>query len=158
MTNDIQIATISAADLPARGERLAQGTFVGRYWVGDKERALVLMDHELYGPWADQPAEVETCWTDGMLNTRNMVEAGSRIAEQALELGGHIPSPVEANLLMAASKEGLIMVRKDYHQWLSAQEDAANPYFMDFKGGWQNSYAGVYTKLLVQPVQILIIQ
>lgn len=149
--------TISAAELPARGQPLAGGTFVQRYWVGDQERALVLLDDEFEGPWGEYGQEVETTWADGLANTKAMAEAGSEIAKKALELGGHIPSPVEASLLMAAKQEGLAKLRGDRYHWLSTQYAAYYAYFMGFEGGWQNS-GGKNGVRLVRPVRSLIIQ
>lgn len=149
--------TISAAELPARGQPLAGGTFVSRYWVGDQERALVLLDDELEGPWGKYRQEAETGWADGLTNTRAMAEAGSEIAKKALELGGHIPSPVEANLLMAAKQEGLVKLREDRFHWLSAQYSANTACFMGFEGGWQESSVKDGERL-VRPVRSLIIQ
>lgn len=149
--------TISAAELPARGQPLAGGIFVQRYWVGDQERALVLLNDELEGPWGEYRQEVETGWADGLVNTKAMAEAGSEIAKKALELGAHIPSPVEGHLLMAAKQEGLVVLREDRFHWLSAQCSAYSAYRMGFEGGWQDLYDKSYERP-VRPVRSLIIQ
>ncbi|MDT4879290.1 hypothetical protein FQZ97_1149430 [compost metagenome] len=69
-----------------------------------------------------------------------MAEAGSAIAVKALELGAHIPSCLEAQLVMAAKHAGLITdLREDRLYWLSTQLSSGYAYFMVFGGGWQGS-------------------
>ncbi|SFC83934.1 hypothetical protein SAMN05216577_11176 [Pseudomonas citronellolis] len=134
------ITSISAAELPARGQPLAGGTFVERYWVNAQERALVMLgpEYELEGAWGEYGLDVLTHYVDGLANTRAMAEAGSELARKVLELGAHIAAPLEGQLLMAAKHAGLITdLREDRFYWLSAQRSADLAYIMDFGDGWQ---------------------
>lgn len=130
--------TIAAADLPERGQPLAGGIFVTRYWLNGEERALVLLDDELSGAWGEYGLDVPGAknYSDGEANTRAMAEAGSEIAIKALGLGAHIPSCLEGQLVMAAKADGLVTLREDRFHWLSTQYSAINAYCMDFEGGW----------------------
>lgn len=151
--------TIAAADLPARGQPLAGGTFVERYWLNGKERALVLLPDEYEGQYGEYGVEIPgaSSYSDGEANTRAMAEAGSEIARTALELGAHIPSCLEVALLMTAKQAGLITPREDRWHWLSTQCSADSAFFMDFEDGWQLS-SGKYDARPVRPVRSLIIQ
>lgn len=131
--------TILVTDLPERGKPLDGGIFVARYFIGNEQRALILLPNEAQGTYGEYGQNIEgaTSYSDGEKNTRAMAEAGSAIAKQALELGGHIPACLEAHLLMAAKTEGLITLREDRYCWLSTQCSAYLAYTMDFEGGWQ---------------------
>lgn len=133
--------TILVSDLPERGKPLDDGIFVARYFIGSEQRALILLPNEVHGAYGEYGQDIEgaTSYSDGEKNTRAMAEAGSEIAKQALELGGHIPACLEAHLLMAAKTEGLITLRKDRYCWLSTQYSAYLAYTMGFEVGWQSS-------------------
>ncbi|WP_166219763.1 hypothetical protein [Pseudomonas atagonensis] len=151
--------SVSAADLPERGQPLAGGTFVTRYWLNGEERALVLLDNELIGTWGKYGEDVTGAksLSDGAASTRAMAEAGSDIAVKALELDAQIPSYLEGALLMAAKAEGLITLREDRWHWLSSQFSANSAHSMDFEGGW----LGYYVKggeRVARPVRSLPIQ
>lgn len=158
MTQSV-LQSIAAADLPERGQPLAGGIFVTRYWLNGQERALVLMDDEFEGAWGEYGAKVEGAgsYSDGEANTRAMAEAGSQIAIQALELGAFIPSCLEGQLLMAAKADGLVTVREDGWHWLSSQRSAYTAYLMDFEDGWLYHDRKNY-EFLVRPVRSLILQ
>jgi len=134
--------TILVTDLPERGKPLDDGIFVARYFIGNEQRALILLPGEVQGTYGEYGQDIEgaTSYTDGEKNTRAMAEAGSEIAKQALELGGHIPACLEAHLLMAAKTEGLVTLREDRYCWLSTQCSANVAYGLDFEGGWQYYY------------------
>jgi len=151
--------TVAAADLPARGQPLAGGKFVTRYWLGDQERALVLLDNELSGEYGEYGQDIPgaTSYADGEANTRAMAEAGSTIAKQALELDAFIPSCLEGQLLMAAKAEGLVELREDRWHWLSSQYSAHFAYCMDFEFGWLD-YCVETSERRARPVRSLIIQ
>lgn len=155
----MSITTVSAAELPERGQPLAGGTFVERYWLNDQERALVLLgaEHEFLGAYGEYGKDITGAghYVDGEANTRAMAEAGSEIAKKALELGAFIPSCLEGQLIMAAKHAGLITdLREDRFYWLSTQFSAHNAYTMDFEGGWQY-YNGKNGERLVRPVRSL---
>ena len=99
-----QQTVISATELPERGQPLAGGVFVTRYWLNGQERALILLPDEFFGEWGEYGEEAAGTgsYSDGEANTRAMAEAGSEIAKKALELGAFIPSNLEGQLLMAA--------------------------------------------------------
>ncbi|WP_238738858.1 hypothetical protein [Pseudomonas putida] len=158
MTQSV-LQSIAAADLPERGQPLAGGIFVTRYWLNGQERALVLLDDEFEGAWGEYGVKVEGAgsYSDGEANTRAMAEAGSQIAIKALELGAFIPSCLEGQLVMAAKSEGLVTVREDGWHWLSSQRSAYGAYSMDFEGGWLSSVRKSY-EFLVRPVRSLILQ
>ncbi|WP_242209140.1 MULTISPECIES: hypothetical protein [unclassified Pseudomonas] len=158
MTQHVQ-QSVSAADLPERGQPLAGGTFVNRYWLNGEERALVLLDNELIGTWGKYGDDVAGAksLSDGAANTRAMAEAGSDIAVKALELRAHIPSYLEGALMMAAKAEGLVTLREDRWHWLSSQFSAYNAYSMDFEGGWLSSN-GKGVERVARPVRSLPIQ
>lgn len=150
---------VAAGDLPERGQPLAGGTFVTRYWLNGEERALVLLDTELTGRWGEYGEDVAGAksFSDGAANTRAMAEAGSDIAVKALEQEAHIPSYLEGSLLMAAKADGVITLREDRWHWLSTQFSANNAYLMGFVDGWLLN--GVKsTERLARPVRSLPIQ
>ena len=151
--------SVAAADLPERGQPLAGGTFVTRYWLNGEERALVLLDNELIGTWGKYGEDIAGAksLSDGAANTRAMAEAGSDIAVKALELDAHIPSYLEGALMMAAKAEGLITLREDRWHWLSSQFSADGAYFMDFGVGWLGDYAKIVERV-ARPVRSLPIQ
>jgi hypothetical protein len=130
---------IHADTLPAIGADLAGGKLVTLYMLAGVEFALVYLGAaaEVKGAWGEYGQDVKTTHGDGEKNTRAMAEAGSEIAKQALELGGHIPACLEAHLLMAAKTEGLITLREDRYCWLSTQYSAYLAYLMAFEDGWQ---------------------
>lgn len=130
--------TVLAAELPERGQPLAGGVFVTRYWLSGVERALILLPDELSGAWGEYGVEIKGAgsYSDGEANTRAMAEAGSEISVKALELGGFIPSCLEGQLLMAAKADGLVELRDDRYHHLSTQRSANNAYYMDFEVGW----------------------
>jgi hypothetical protein len=133
--------SVAAADLPERGQPLAGGIFVTRYWLNGEERALVLLDNELIGTWGKYGEDVAGAksLSDGASNTRAMAEAGSDIAVKALELDAHIPSYLEGALMMAAKAEGLITLREDRWHWTSSQFSANRAYHVGFEDGWLDS-------------------
>ncbi|MPQ83777.1 hypothetical protein F0170_07155 [Pseudomonas sp. MAFF 730085] len=150
---------VLAAELPERGQPLAGGVFVTRYWLSGVERALILLPDELSGPWGEYGVEIKGAgsYSDGEANTRAMAEAGSVIAAKALELDGFIPSCLEGQLLMAAKADGLVELREDRWHWLSSQRSADFAYYMAFEGGWL--YGGVKDlERLARPVRSLPIQ
>lgn len=158
MTQSV-LQSIAATDLPERGQPLAGGIFVTRYWLNGQERALVLLNDEFEGAWGEYGAKIEGAgsYSDGEANTRAMAEAGSQIAIQALELGAFIPSCLEGQLLMAAKADGLVTVREDGWHWLSSQRSADYAYIMAFEDGWL--YVGHKGhEFLVRPVRSLILQ
>lgn len=150
---------IAAADLPERGQPLAGGIFVTRYWLNGQERALIQLGDELEGPWGKYGVKIPGAdsYSDGEANTRAMAEAGCEIAIKALELGAHIPSCLEGQLVMAAKADGLVALREDRFHWLSTQFSAYIAYTMDFENGWLNDY-DKYLERLVRPVRSLPIQ
>lgn len=158
MTQHAQKSVV-AADLPERGQPLAGGTFVTRYWLNGEERALVLLDNELMGTWGKYGEDVDGAksLSDGAANTRAMAEAGSDIAVKALELDAHIPSYLEGALLMAAKAEGLVTLRDDRWHWLSSQFSANTAYYLDFEDGWLSNYAK-FSERVARPVRSLPIQ
>lgn len=151
--------TIAASELPERGQPLAGGVFVTRYWLNGVERALILLPDELSGPWGECGVEIKGTgsYSDGEANTRAMAEAGSVIAIKALELDGFIPSCLEGQLLMAAKAEGLVELREDRWHWLSSQRSADYAYFMGFEDGWLGTNGKHYERL-ARPVRSLPIQ
>ena len=158
MTQSV-LQSIAAADLPERGQPLAGGIFVTRYWLNGQERALVLMPDEFEGVWGEYGVEIEGAgsYSDGEANTRAMAEAGSQIAIKALELGAFIPSCLEGQLVMAAKADGLVTVREDGWHWLSSQRSAGTACSMDFEDGWLNDHHKDY-ECFVRPVRSLPIQ
>lgn len=158
MTNSVP-KFIAAAELPERGQPLAGGVFVTRYWLNGQERALVLLDAEYEGSWGEYGAEIEGAdsYSDGEANTRAMAEAGSEIAIKALELEAFIPSCLEGQLVMAAKADGLVTLREDRFHWMSTQFSADHAYGMAFEDGWLN-YLGKDGERLVRPVRSLPIQ
>ncbi|QKK95756.1 hypothetical protein GEV38_06895 [Pseudomonas sp. 13159349] len=157
--NQSVLQSIAAADLPERGQPLAGGIFVTRYWLNGQERALVLLNDEFEGAWGEYGVKVEGAgsYSDGEANTRAMAEAGSQIAIQALELGAFIPSCLEGQLVMAAKADGLVTVREDGWHWLSSQRSAINAYGMGFEVGWLD-FDHKDNECLVRPVRSLILQ
>lgn len=158
MTQSV-LQSIAAADLPERGQPLAGGVFVTRYWLNGQERALVLMPDEFEGVWGEYGVEIKGAdsYSDGEANTRAMAEAGSVIATKALELGTFIPSCLEGQLVMAAKADGLVTLREDRWHWLSSQFSAYYAYLMDFEVGWLYHYRKDF-EFLVRPVRSLILQ
>ena len=158
MTKQAQ-QTVLAAELPERGQPLAGGVFVTRYWLNGVERALILLPDELNGVWGEYGVKIEGAgsYSDGEANTRAMAEAGSEIAVKALELGGFIPSCLEGQLLMAAKADGLVKLRDDRYHWLSTQRSANDAYDTDFEDGWLDS-SGKDGERLARPVRSLPIQ
>lgn len=158
MTKQAQ-QTVLAAELPERGQPLAGGVFVTRYWLNGVERALILLPDELSGPWGEYGVEIKGAgsYSDGEANTRAMAEAGSVIAIKALELGGHIPSCLEGQLVMAAKADGLVVLNEERFHWLSSQRSANLAYFMAFGDGWLHN-DGKLIERLTRPVRSLIIQ
>ncbi|SAM35793.1 hypothetical protein [Pseudomonas sp. 1 R 17] len=158
MTKQAQQAVL-AAELPERGQPLAGGVFVTRYWLNGAERALILLPDELSGPWGEYGVEIKGAgsYSDGEANTRAMAEAGSVIAIKALELDGFIPSCLEGQLLMAAKADGLVELREDRWHWLSSQRSAHDAYYMAFEVGWLN-LTGKDGARLARPVRSLPIQ
>lgn len=158
MTQSV-LQPIADADLPERGQPLAGGIFVTRYWLNGQERALVLLNDEFEGAWGEYGAKIEGAgsYSDGEANTRAMAEAGSKIAIKALEMGAFIPSCLEGQLLMAAKSDGLVTVREDGWHWLSSQRSADFACSMDFEDGWLDSLLKS-SEFLVRPVRSLILQ
>lgn len=158
MTKQAQ-QTVLAAELPERGQPLAGGVFVTRYWLNGVERALILLPDELSGPWGEYGVEIKGAgsYSDGEANTRAMAEAGSVIAIKALELDGFIPSCLEGQLMMAAKAEGLVELREDRWHWLSSQRSADFAYSMDFEDGWLGNDVKGHERL-ARPVRSLPIQ
>jgi len=158
MTKQAQ-QTIAASELPERGQPLAGGVFVTRYWLNGAERALILLPDELSGPWGEYGVEIKGAdsYSDGEANTRAMAEAGSAIAIQALELDGFIPSCLEGQLLMAAKAEGLVVLNEERWHHLSTQRSANLTYLMVFEDGWL-SYDVKDFERLARPVRSIPIQ
>lgn len=151
---------VLAAELPERGQPLAGGVFVTRYWLNGVERALILLPDELTGPWGEYGVEIKGAgsYSDGEANTRAMAEAGSAIAVKALGLDGFIPSCLEGQLLMTAKADGVVELREDRWHWLSSQRSADSAYNLDFGDGWLNYGHDKYYERLARPVRSLIIQ
>ncbi|WP_330208919.1 hypothetical protein [Pseudomonas sp. Z13] len=158
MTKQAQ-QTVLAAELPERGQPLAGGVFVTRYWLNGVERALILLPDELVGPWGEYGVEIKGAdsYSDGEANTRAMAEAGSVIAVKALELDGFIPSCLEGQLLMAAKADSLVVLNEERFHWLSTQRSAGSAYSLDFGDGWLSIYAKGGERL-ARPVRSLPIQ
>ena len=158
MTKQAQ-QTVLAAELPERGQPLAGGVFITRYWLNGVERALIQLPNELSGPWGEYGVKIEGAdsYSDGEANTRAMAEAGSVIAIKALELGGHIPSCLEGQLVKAAQSEGLVEMREDRWHHLSTQRSAYTAFTMDFGVGWLTNYVKNLERL-ARPVRSLPIQ
>jgi hypothetical protein len=153
------LQSIAAADLPERGQPLAGGTFLTRYWLNGQERALIQLDVEFEGIWGKYGVKIPGAdsYSDGEANTRAMAEAGCEIAIKALELGAFIPSCLEGQLVMAAQADGLVAMREDRFHWLSTQFAANVAYFLGFEDGWLFN-GGKYSERLVRPVRSLPIQ
>ena len=151
--------TVLAAELPERGQPLAGGQFITRYWLNGVERALILLPDELSGPWGEHGVEIKGAgsYSDGETNTRAMAEAGSVIAVKALELDGFIPSCLEGQLLMAAKADGLVVLNEERFHWLSSQRSAYGAYSVAFGDGWLVSNRKLFERL-ARPVRSLIIQ
>ncbi|UXA36982.1 hypothetical protein [Pseudomonas juntendi] len=158
MTQSV-LQSIADADLPERGQELAGGIFVTRYWLNGQERALVLLPDEFEGAWGEYGVKIEGAgsYNDGEANTRAMAEAGSHIAIKALELGAFIPSCLEGQLLMAAKADSLVDLREDGWHWLSSRRSANFACNVVFEDGWLSSnHKG--NEFLVRPVRSLMIQ
>lgn len=158
MTKQAQ-QTVLAAELPERGQPLAGGVFVTRYWLNGIERALILLPGELSGPWGEYGQDVADAksYSDGAANTRAMAEDGSDLATRVLELDAHIPSHLEGALLMSAKADGLVTLREDRWHWLSTQYSADIAFSLDFEDGWLGN-GGKSNVRLVRPVRSLPIQ
>lgn len=158
MTKQAQ-QTVLAAELPERGQPLAGGVFITRYWLNGAERALILLPDELSGPWGEYGVEIKGAgsYSDGEANTRAVAEAGSVIAIKALELDGFIPSCLEGQLLMAAKADGLVELNEQRFHWLSTQRSANLAYYMAFEDGWLYIF-GKHDERLARPVRSLPIQ
>jgi hypothetical protein len=158
MTKQAQ-QTVLAAELPERGQPLAGGVFITRYWLNGVERALILLPDEVSGPWGEYGVEIKGAgsYSDGEANTRAMAEAGSVIAIKALELDGFIPSCLEGQLLMAAKADGLVVLNEERFHWLSSQRSAHGACLMDFEAGWLG-YDAKLNERLARPVRSLPIQ
>lgn len=158
MTKQAQ-QTVLAAELPERGQALAGGVFITRYWLNGVERALILLPDELSGPWGEYGVEIKGAgsYSDGEANTRAMAEAGSVIAIKALELDGFIPSCLEGQLLMAAKADGLVALNEERFHWLSTQRSAYYAYCVGFGAGWLITTGKDYERL-ARPVRSLPIQ
>lgn len=158
MTKQAQ-QTVLAAELPERGQPLAGGVFVTRYWLNGAERALILLPDELSGAWGEYGVEIKGAgsYSDGEANTRAMAEAGSVIAVKALELDGFIPSCLEGQLLMAAKADGLVELNEQRFHWLSTQRSANYAYLLDFEDGWLDN-GDKNVERLARPVRSLPIQ
>ncbi|ORL58069.1 hypothetical protein [Pseudomonas putida] len=158
MTQSV-LQSIAAADLPERGQPLAGGTFVTRYWLNGQERALIQLDDEFEGVWGKYGVKIPGAdsYSGGEANTRAMADAGSEIAIKALELGAHIPSCLEGQLVMAAKADGLVTLREDRFHWLSSQFSALSAYYVDFEDGWLDDNVK-NSERLVRPVRSLPIQ
>ncbi|MBI6940312.1 hypothetical protein JET76_03065 [Pseudomonas putida] len=154
-----ELQSIAAANLPERGQPLAGGIFVTRYWLNGQERALVLLDDEFEGAWGEYGTKIEGAgsYSDGEANTHAMAEAGSVIATKALELGAFIPSSLEGQLVMAAKADGLVTLREDRWHWMSSQRSAHYAYSMDFEVGWL-TFNHKVNEFLVRPVRSLILK
>ena len=150
---------VLAAELPERGQPLAGGVFITRYWLNGVERALIQLPDELVGPWGEYGVKIKGAdsYSDGEANTRAMAEAGSVIAIKALELGGHIPSCLEGQLVKAAQADGLVTMNEERFHWLSTQRSACSAYLMAFGDGWL-SYDAKDDERLARPVRSLPIQ
>ncbi|QIE86752.1 DUF1566 domain-containing protein [Pseudomonas nitroreducens] len=158
------ITTIKAAELPAIGQALADGIFAYRYWLNGSEYALVDLgtEREFFGEWGEYGQDVEgaTSYRDGASNTVAMVEAGSPIAKQAMELGEgiFIPSALELAGLYAAKQAAEISGFQDRWYWSSSQYSAGLAFTVDFDDGWAGS-DGKDSDFRVRPVRkILILQ
>ncbi|MBD9573769.1 hypothetical protein IB260_00475 [Pseudomonas sp. PDM23] len=158
------ITTIKAAELPAIGQALADGIFAYRYWLNGSEYASVDLgaEREFVGEWGeyDQDVDGATSYRDGAANTVAMVEAGSPIAKQAMELGEgvFIPSALELAGLYAAKQAGEISGFQDRWYWSSSQSSAHSAFVVGFTGGWADGYDKC-TDFRVRPVRkILILQ
>jgi hypothetical protein len=114
-----------------------------RHWIGGVEFALIDLGEsaEIEGAWGKCDQEVETNHGDGFANTKAMAEAGSALANKALEAGAYIPSAAECHLLMYAKQMGLVTdLREDVRYWTSSQYSADGAYSMGFEDGWQGYY------------------
>ncbi|MCV4343265.1 hypothetical protein [Pseudomonas capsici] len=155
---ELSIKTVSVADLPARGQPLAGGVFITRYWLNNQEHALVILSDELAGPWGEYGQDVigAKSYSDGEANTQAMAEAGSEIAKQALAIDAFIPSCLQGQLMMTAKADGVITLSEDRWHWLSTQYSANRAYLMDFVDGWLST-GGKFGERVVRPVRSLVI-
>ncbi len=87
------ITEIAAADIPTiPGTPLAGGFYVARYFDQHTREEFVLIDAgragDLKGVWGEYGKDIEGArsYTDGLANTIAMAEAGSPIAQAALQL------------------------------------------------------------------------
>ncbi|WP_296276624.1 hypothetical protein [Pseudomonas sp. UBA7530] len=136
------LETIAAEPTLKIGDRIDGCVVFARHWIGGAEFALIDLGEtaEIEGAWGKRDQEVETNHGDGFANTKAMAEAGSALANKALEAGAYIPSAAECHLLMYAKQMGLVTdLREDVRYWTSSQYSAYHAYTMDFEGGWQGS-------------------
>lgn len=158
------ITSIKAAELPTIGQALADGIFAYRYWLNGSEYALVDLgaEREFVGEWGEYGQDVEgaSSYRDGAANTIAMVEAGSPIAKQAMELGEgvFIPSTLELAGLYAAKQAGEINGFQDRWYWSSSQYSASYAFTVHFHDGWTNGSDKYYDFRVRAVRKILILQ
>lgn len=134
------LETIAAEPTLKIGDRIDGCVVFARHWIGGAEFALIDLGDtaEIEGAWGKRDQEVETNHGDGFANTKAMAEAGSALANKALEAGAYIPSAAECHLLMYAKQMGLVTdLREDVRYWTSSQCSAYYAYLMVFEDGWQ---------------------
>ncbi|WP_256346814.1 hypothetical protein [Pseudomonas gingeri] len=80
------LQAVAAADLPERGQPLAGGTFVTRYWLNGQERALVLLSDEISGTWGKYGEEVTgaVSYSDGERLGMTVVNAHDLLLMEAV--------------------------------------------------------------------------
>ena len=158
------ITSIKAAELPAIGQALADGIFAYRYWLNGTEYALADLgaEREFVGEWGEYGLDVEgaTSYRDGAANTVAMVEAGSPIAKQAMELGEgvFIPSALELAGLYAAKQAGEISGFQDRWYWSSSQSSANHAFTVGFDDGYTGWSHKTYAFRVRAVRKILILQ
>lgn len=139
--NQVKPAEVSAvAGTLKIGQPCEGGHYMGAYLDDDgNERHLVLSDveyeSERYGA-EGKDIEAKSLW-NGEDNTKAMAEAGSKIAQRALDAGLHIPSVVESKLCF-------INGRKHFQKaWYltSTQLDAHDAYGQHFDDGYQGTFS-----------------
>lgn len=127
---------IPDSSLPAHGQPLAGGTFVGRYEAGGLLRALVLMPVAIEGAWGPEiDVQGASSIFDGEANTLAMAAAGSEIALEALAMGAYIPSAHEFQVLLAAKAMGWADLDDSCGYWLSTQRSAESALLMSWADG-----------------------
>lgn len=136
--------SIHPSDLPEIGQPLADGTFFARQWLNGKEYAYVDLGKsaEFTGEWGEYGQDVDSAvsYRDGASNTVAMAEAGSPIANQALEIGEgvFIPSALELALLFSAKQAGELSGFADRWYWSSSQYSAYHAFSTIFFVGYSN--------------------